>query len=382
MSTYIPRLISSKIEDLAQYFPVIVITGPRQSGKTSLCRNLYPDYNYVNLEYITTRKAALLDPTNFIESLGERVIIDEVQHAPELLSIIQVKVDNNRKLRYILTGSSNFSLMKTVSQSLAGRVALFTLLPLSLSEIQNNCRELTIETIMRQGQFPGVIAEGVPSYQFYRNYYNTYVERDLRELLRLKNILSFDTFIRLLASRVGSEYNASSIAREVGVSSNTITEWLSILATSYIAFPHRPYYNNISKRLTKIPKIYFYDTGLLCYLLEIQKDEQLLNHPLRGAIFENLSISELYKRQYNQALEPNLYFYREHSGKEIDGVLVRPDGIDLYEMKVGKTFRPEFADNMKALAVTFNNIRQTTVIYDGESIPPICINIRDLGNFI
>ncbi|MGN0236982.1 MAG: ATP-binding protein [Lepagella sp.] len=382
MSTYIPRLISGKIEDLAQYFPVIVITGPRQSGKTSLCRNLYPDYNYVNLEYITTRKAALLDPTNFIESLGERVIIDEVQHAPELLSIIQVKVDNNRKLRYILTGSSNFSLMKTVSQSLAGRVALFTLLPLSLSEIQNNCRDLTIETIMRQGQFPGVIAEGVPSYQFYRNYYNTYVERDLRELLRLKNILSFDTFIRLLASRVGSEFNASSIAREVGVSSNTITEWLSILATSYIAFPHRPYYNNISKRLTKMPKIYFYDTGLLCYLLEIQKDEQLLNHPLRGAIFENLSISELYKRQYNQALEPNLYFYREHSGKEIDGLLVRPDGIDLYEMKVGKTFRPEFADNMKALAITLNNIRQTTVIYDGESIPPICINIRDLGNFI
>ena len=131
-----------------------------------------------------------------------------------------------------------------------------------------------------------------------------------------------------------------------------------------------------------MPKIYFYDTGLLCYLLEIQKDEQLLNHPLRGAIFENLSISELYKRQYNQALEPNLYFYREHSGKEIDGLLVRPDGIDLYEMKVGKTFRPEFADNMKALAITLNNIRQTTVIYDGESIPPICINIRDLGNFI
>jgi len=378
MDNYRPRIISSKIEEAHRYFPVIVITGPRQSGKSTLCRYLFPEYKYVNLENITTRATALADPVGFIEKLGEKVIIDEVQHIPELLSMIQVRVDENKSLQYVLTGSSNFSLLRSVSQSLAGRSALFTLLPFSFGEMDKSQLANPIETIMWRGQYPGVVAEDIPPYIFYRNYYNTYVERDLRELLNLKNLLAFDTFMRLLASRVGSEFNASALAREAGVTSKTISEWLSLLAVSYIAFSLPPYFKNISKRLTKMPKIYFYDTGLLCYLLNIETAEQLENHPLKGAVFENLAIGELIKNQYNQSRDPNIYFYREQSGREVDAIQVTPDGIDLYEIKAGKVFKPEFKENMDYLKRTIAGIRKTTVIYDGESIPPVTMNIRDI----
>lgn len=378
MSDYILRQISSKVLEAATYFPVIVVTGPRQSGKTSLCRHLFADFEYINLENITTRAAAVSDPTAFIEQAGDAVIIDEVQHSPELLSLIQIRVDEDKRRKYILTGSSNFSLLKSVTQSLAGRAALFTLLPLSFTEM--NAKEIDggIDFLMWRGQYPGIIVNQIPSYLFYQNYYNTYVERDLRDLLKLKNLLSFDKFMRLLASRVGTEFNASSLSREVGVSSPTITEWLSLLATSYIAFPLRPYFSNISKRLTKMSKIYFYDTGLLCYLLGIEKHTQLERHPLKGAIFENLAIVELLKRRCNKALDPNLYFLREQSGMEVDAIVMTPEGLELYEIKSGKTFRQEYAGNMKTIAAALHNIKSTTVIYDGESIPPITINIREV----
>lgn len=378
MENYRARLISSKIEEANKYFPVIVVTGPRQSGKSTLCRHLFPEHKYVNLENITTRAVALADPVGFIEKLGEKVIIDEVQHIPELLSIIQVRVDENKNLKYVLTGSSNFSLLRTVTQSLAGRSALFTLLPFSFKEMDRSQLAEPIETLMWRGQYPGVVAEGVPPYIFYRNYYNTYVERDLRELLNLKNLLAFDTFMRLLASRVGSEFNASALAREAGVTSKTISEWLSLLAVSYIAYTLPPYFKNISKRLTKMPKIYFCDTGLLCYLLNIETPEQLENHPLKGAIFENLAIGELIKNRYNQLRDPNIYFYREQSGREVDAMVVKPDGTDLYEIKAGKVFKPGFNDNMDYLKRTIGDIGATTVIYDGESIPPVTLNIRDI----
>ena len=290
MDAYIPRILSSKIEDATKFYPVIVVTGPRQSGKTSLCRHLYPDYKYVNLENITTRANAADDPATFLESLGDRAIIDEAQHVPELMSMIQVRVDEAKHLRYVLTGSSNFSLMRSITQSLAGRSALFTLLPLSFKEIPGVAHNTRTCELMWRGEYPRVIADGFPPYEFYQNYYNTYVERDLRDLLKLKNILSFDKFVRLLAIRVGSEFNASALSREVGVSSNTISEWLSLLSISYIVYPLQPYFSNPSKRLTKMPKIYFYDTGLLCYLLSIEKCGQLENSPLRGAVFENLAI--------------------------------------------------------------------------------------------
>ena len=378
MNKYIPRLIAPEVQETHNYYPVIVITGPRQSGKSTLCKNLFPDYRYVNLEHITVRTAALSDPVGFIDALGSHVIIDEVQHAPELLSMIQVRVDENKNLRYILTGSSNFSLLKTISQSLAGRAALFTLLPFSFKEMESSELTKPIENLMWQGQYPGVIINGISPDIFYRNYYTTYIERDLRDLLNLKNLVAFDKFIRLLATRVGSEFNASAIAREVGVSSKTVSEWQSLLTTSYITYTLTPYYNNLAKRLTKMPKVYFYDTGLLCYLLSIETPEHLANHPLKGAVFENMAIGELMKLRLNQAKDPNLYFYREQSGREVDALSLTAEGTNLYEIKAGKALRPDFMENMKYLKQQLPDVAKTTVIFDGETLPPVAINIRDL----
>lgn len=378
MGQYVHRIISAQIEEAHKFYPVIVVTGPRQSGKSTLCRHLYPEYNYVNLEHIVTRAAALADPAGYIENLGDKVIIDEAQHVPELLSMIQVKVDENKSLRYILTGSSNFSLLKTVSQSLAGRAALFTLLPFSFKEMNQQRLAQPIESLMWQGQYPGVVCDNIPPDIFCRNYYNTYVERDLRDLINVKNLVAFDTFVKLLASRVGSEFNASAMARECGVTSKTISEWQSILSTSYITFTLPPYFNNVSKRLTKMPKVYFYDTGLLCYLLSISDPKQLESHQLKGAVFENLAIAELIKSRCNQALDPNMYFYRESADKEVDALMVSASGIDLYEMKAGKNFRPEYRANMDYARKLLGIVNSTTVIYDGDSIPPVTVNIREI----
>lgn len=378
MSDYIHRIISSQIEEAHKYFPVIVITGPRQSGKSTLCRHLFADYNYVNLEHVATRVGALADPVEFINNLGDKVIIDEAQHAPELMSMIQVRVDENESLRYVLTGSSNFSLLKAITQSLVGRAALFTLLPFSFREMSGEMIENPINRLLWQGQYPVVLVKGMRPDIFYRNYYTTYVERDLRDLLKIKNLVAFDKFIRLLALRVGSEFNASAIAREAGVTSKTISEWQSLLSTSYISYSLQQYFNNPNKTLTKMPKVYFYDTGLLCYLLSIETPEQLEKHPLKGAVFENMAIGELLKRRFNDGKDPNLYFYREKSGLEVDAVERAADGLTLYEIKAGKVLRPDYLENMQTLRSRVPDVRKITVVYDGESFPPTCINIREL----
>lgn len=377
MNTFIPRLISPKVEKAHKYYPVIVITGPRQSGKSTLCRNLFSTYKYVNLEFIPTRTHALTDPVGFIDDLGEYVIIDEVQYAPDLLSIIQVRVDENKKLRYILTGSNNFSLLKSVTQSLAGRAAVFTLLPFSFREMSGTELAKSIDTLMLQGQYPGVLVDEISPEFFFRNYYTTYIERDLRDLINLKNLVAFDKFVRLLATRVGAEFNASAISREVGVTSKTISEWQSLLATSYITYPLAPYYNNLSKRLTKMPKIYFHDTGLLCYLLNIETVEQLEKHPLKGSIFENMAVGELMKKRFNEAKDPNLFFYREQSGKEVDVVSITAEGINLYEIKAGKMLRPDYLENLQYLRGLLPNVASTAVIFNGETLGSV-INIRDI----
>lgn len=377
MTQYIPRLISVKIEESHRYYPVIVITGPRQSGKSTLCRNLYPFYKYVSLEQVTQRTRALSDPVLFLDELGDYAIIDEVQYAPDLLSEIQVRVDENKALRYILTGSSNFSLLKSVTQSLAGRAAVFTLLPFSFKEMSEKELDNPIETLLWQGQYPGVLVDGIPPEVFFRNYYTTYIERDLRDLINIKNLVNFDKFIRLMAARVGSEFNASAIAREVGVTSKTVSEWNSILATSYITYPLSPYFNNPSKRLTKMPKIYFYDTGLLCYLLNIETTGQLQNHPFKGAIFENMAVGELMKKRFNEAKDPNLYFYREQSGREIDVLSLTGEGIDLFEIKVGKVVRADYLENMQYLKRTLPGVNTTSIIFNGETFGSV-INIRDI----
>lgn len=378
MRDYKRRILSSKIEEAHRYYPVIVVTGPRQSGKSTLCRHLFPDYKYINLENIATRAAALSDPVAFISGLGDHVIIDEAQHAPEIMSMIQVRVDENRDLRYILTGSSNFSLLKGITQSLAGRAAIFMLLPFSFKEMNKSMLRQSIDRLLFQGQYPGVLIDNIPPDIFFRNYYTTYIERDLRDLLNLKNLVAFDRFMRLLAARVGSEFNASALSRDAGVTSKTISEWQSILETSYITYTLPPYFNNPSKRLTKMPKVYFYDTGLLCYLLSIETPKQLETHPQKGAVFENMAICELLKSRLNCGKDPNLYFYREKSGLEVDVMSETSEGRRLYEIKAGKILRPEFMDNMKYLKGNLKDVNGTTVIYDGEGIPPTCVNIRDI----
>jgi len=378
MAKYIERIISDKVLEVQKYYPVTTITGPRQSGKTSLCRHLFPEYRYVNLEDLTERGRAMTDPTAFIDSLGKGAIIDEVQNVPELLSMIQVRVDEDHDKRYILTGSSNFSLLHRMTQSLAGRVALFTLLPFSFREMSDEDKSNPTWRLSVRGQYPGVIANGIPENIFYSNYYTTYVERDVRDLMRLKNIMKFDTFVRLLAARTGSEFNASQLAKETGVSAPTISEWLSILDTSYITYAVRPYFANISKQLTKMPKVYFYDTGLLCYLLGIESETQYQSSPLRGALFENMAMGELMKSQYNAGRAPSISFYRERSGKEVDAMIKTPEGLHLYEIKAGSTFKPEYTTNMTYVKELLGDVAEQTVIYDGVSYPPGIVNLREI----
>lgn len=377
--TYISRAITPRIEEAHKYYPVITITGPRQSGKSTLCKHMYPDYRYVTLESIATRSLAATDPRGFLENLGDNVIIDEVQHVPELLSEIQVRVDEDRNRRYILTGSSNFSLLKNVTQSLAGRTALFTLLPFSFKEMTEGMKNLKIEEIIIKGFYPGVLVDNIPPKIFYENYYNTYVERDLRDLLKVSNLLKFDAFVRLLALRVGSEFNASALSREIGVSSVTVSEWLSLLVSSYIIFELPPYFRNQGKSLTKNKKVYFYDTGLLSHLLMIKDEMTIENNLQKGALFENLAISEFMKKSLIEDNNPNLYFYRENRGIEVDLLVpTSSDGFHLYEVKAGKTLQSDYAANMKKLSSQIEVNISTTVIYNGESYPPLAINVRDI----
>lgn len=378
MTEYVKRAISDKVMEVQKYYPVTTITGPRQSGKTSLCRHLFPDYPYVNLEDLITRGRAIADPVGFIDSLGPNAVIDEVQNVPEILSMIQIRVDEHPEMRFILTGSSNFSLLHRMTQSLAGRTALFTLLPFSFKEMTEAEKGIPTWRLLSRGQYPGILVNGIPDRIFYSNYYTTYVERDVRDLMHLKNIMKFDTFVRLLAARVGSEFNASQIAKEAGVSAPTISEWLSILETSYITFTLRPYYANISKQFTKMPKVYFYDTGFLCYLLGIESEAQYMSSTLRGAIFENMAISELMKGQFNQGRIPDVYFYRERSGKEVDAMVRTAAGIHLYEVKAGGTFKPEYMANMNYISEFLSDVAQRSVIYDGPTSAPLLLNIRDV----
>lgn len=377
---YIYRALTPAIEEAHKYYPVILITGARQVGKSTLCRNLFPDYRFENLENISSRVAALRDPVAFIENLGSRAIIDEVQNCPELFSQIQCVVDEDKTKRFILTGSCNFTLMKNACQSMVGRVAVFTLPQFSLGELSAGETRLPTDTLIQQGFYPGVIADGIPAKLFYASYYNTYIERDVRDVLRIGNLVKFDTFIRLVASRVGSELNASALSTEVGISSTTISEWISILQASYIVFALPPYFANISKRLTKMPKYYFYDTGLLCYLLNIDNPQKLVGYPLRGQIFENLVVGEMMKEAFNRAATPNLYFYREHSGREVDVLRMGADRIDAYEIKSASTFREEFMSNMDQLKKILDRPVDTTLIYDGQSFPPQILNFRDISS--
>ena len=382
---YIYRSISKSILDAIQYYSVITITGPRQVGKTTLCKNLFPDYTYINLEYPAQRTIIEQDIEAFFANSNTHLIIDEVHHLPQMLSYIQVLVDENPDRKFILTGSSNFALLHQITQSLAGRTALFTLLPFAQSELSGT-KDLSTDQLLYQGFYPAIYTKKTPASMLYRDYYNTYVERDIHQLLKVKNLQAFQTFIRLCAGRVGSECNFSSLSNDVGVSVPTITEWVSILQASYIVWKLPPYFANINKRLVKTPKLYFYDTGLLCYLLGIENVQQLKTHPLRGSIFENMVLNEVLKSRFNQGKDNNLCFYRENKGFEVDLVSPQSNKLSIMEIKSAKTFTKDFMRGIKHLEdILGEDIVRSCVVYDGDLESPTLMrgiyNFRNISDF-
>lgn len=376
---YVPRKIETPIKEVSPYYQVIVLTGPRQTGKTTTARHLFPDFEYHNLEDPLERNIVESDPRNFIMKGASSMIIDEVQRFPDLFSYIQVCVDNNPERKFVITGSSDFALMEKITQSLAGRAALFTILPFSFKEVKEYVDRSSTDKLLYDGFYPGVLVKGKKPSVFYPNYYSTYVERDARQITSIENLDLFRLFMRILAGRVSSEFNANSLSGEIGVSAPTIRKWLGILKTSYIVFTLTPYQTNLEKRLTKTPKVYFYDTGLLCNLLGILDLEQLKTHPLRGAVFENLAVIEMIKEKYNRAASYDLYFYRENGSREIDMLKVEGLDLSLYEVKSSGTFNKSFTKNLTYLkGLLGDRIKDTKVVYDGPTIPPLAINIRDL----
>jgi len=316
---------------------------------------------------------AMNDVKKFIQRFPQGVIIDEAHNYPDIFSVIQVEVDEdifqgkNERL-FIVTGSSNFSLLEKITQSMAGRTALLTLLPLSIKELGNLAMDLSTDSLILRGGYPAIWANSIPHEILYSDYYSTYVERDARQVINLKEIIEFHRFVRLCAGRIGSEFNASTLSNEVGVTTKTIKNWLNILGASYIVYLLPPYYENIGKRLTKSPKIYFYDTGLAAYLLGISTENHLQTHPLRGALFENLVINEMLKERYNTGKENNFFFYRDKSQREVD--IIQWNGIHLsvFEIKSGLSYRPDFFKNIDYLTTLLNEkITRSAVIYDGET---------------
>lgn len=348
---YIKRDIEDTILEAAKYFPVITVTGPRQSGKTTMLRHVFPNLHYYSLEDLDTRNFAMEDPVRFLHLHQEGMILDEVHNFPELLSYIQGIVDLEPEKKYILSGSSNFALLKKVSQSLAGRSGVFELMPLSIAEAKNGAVDVSdVDTLLYNGLYPAVCSgKNIPKF-LYPSYVKTYLERDVRDLLNVKDMRQFNMFLRLCAGRIGSIYNATEIANEVGVTTKTIQSWTSILQASYVLYLLPPYFENTRKRLTKSPKVYFCDTGLACSLLGIETPEQLAFDKMRGHLFENLVVTEMLKHRLNEGKEANLYFYRDSNQNEIDILVSNPSSMDAIEVKSAMTFSPAFEKALKKVA--------------------------------
>ena len=374
------RSLSEEIKRCFDFFPVITLTGPRQSGKTTICRELYPDLPYVNLEEIDTLNRIKEDPQSFFTNHPNGAIIDEAHHYPEIFSYIQVNVDEDiyqgkMDRKFIVTGSSNCALLEKVTQSMAGRTAVLTLLPLSQKELQQAGKKTDTDRLILNGGYPAVWKNETAREIIYRNYFTTYIERDVRSIINIKDLMPFQTFMRLCAGRIGTEFNASALSVAVGVSVPTINNWLSVLAASYTVYLLSPYHANIGKRLTKTPKLYFYDTGLATFLLGIENEEQLKTHPLRGELFENMVVNEMMKEGLNKGKEEHLYFYRDKTQREIDVIRMKALDLEAYEIKSGKSYNGDYYKQLKFFKdLLGDQVKRTAVIYDGET------NNRDLIN--
>lgn len=339
----IKRELESKILSFAQQYPVVTITGPRQSGKTTLCKKLFADKEYFSLENLTTRNWAQNDPIGFLSKCCEKgAVIDEFQKVPDLCSYIQGIVDEKSiNGQFILTGSQNFELMNQVSQSLAGRTALARLLPFSYSEIYKD-RRISIDEVLYTGFYPRIFDQNLNPTEAMSFYLSTYLERDVRGLLNIRDLSTFEVFLKLCASRTGQILNLASISDECGISHNTAKSWLSVLEASHIIFLLRPHFKNFKKRLIKSPKLYFTDIALALYLLDVESVDHVSNHPLKGAFFESFIVAEFLKNRFNKGKKSNLYYFRDSNGNEIDIVVDKGTMQIPVEIKVSQTIREDF----------------------------------------
>ena len=367
----IKRKAADYIAGIAAKFPVVSITGPRQSGKTTLARAVFPDYEYLNLENPDTMREAIADGASFFRNHPAPLILDEVQRMPELLSRIQVAVDEmpRKKGMFVLTGSQQPSLKDGISQSLAGRVAIATLLPFSMDELTEADVVQTREAYMHNGFMPRLYNERLTPFDVYENYLATYVERDVNQIANIKNHREFDIFLRILAGRVGQLVNCQSIANDIGVSMPTIKNWISILEACFIITVLPCYYRNFGKRFVKAPKIYFTDVGLLTHLLGIREQAQIVRDPLFGAIFENMVVMEAFKAKLNRGLPPDLYFIRDRSGTEVDLVAEQGRKLHLFEIKASASYSADFTKNMDRLSNGIDDVASQSVIYSGPDLP-------------
>jgi len=343
---FIKRAIAQKVRGAAKEFPVVTIFGPRQSGKTTLAQMVFPKHRYISLEDYDIRAQAHADPRKFLADYPTKkgVILDEIQHAPELLSYIQTIVDREKKKGFfILTGSQNFLIDQAITQTLAGRMAVLTLLPLSINECaQEDILPQSLDTLVYKGSYPQAYSEKISPDLLYRNYLRLYVERDVRTIKNVSNLTTFQRFIRLCAGRTGQIINLSSLGNDCGINHNTAKAWLSLLQASYIVFLLYPYYRNFGKRLIKAPKLYFIDTGIACSLLQIRSPKDLAEHYLRGGLIESYITADLLKQQYNADMQPSLYFWRDKTGNEIDCIIDEPPIPTAVEIKAGTTVAHDF----------------------------------------
>ena len=367
MNEYIHRNIEKTILEASKYFSVIAVSGPRQSGKSTLLSQLFPLYEKYSLKDLNILDYAQNDPISFLNQTDKGMFIDEIQKYPQLLDYIQGIVDNNPRRRFILSGSSNFEVMKNLSESLAGRAGVFELLPMTIEEVTEKIDLNNLNQVLYNGFYPAICAGKNIAKYFYPSYVRTYLEKDVRAFLQIKDQMLFTKFLKLCAARIGSLFNASELGAEVGVSSKTISHWISILQASYLITLLPPYYENISKRLVKSPKLYFNDPGLACYLLDIETPQQLDRDKMRGAIFENFIVMEAIKHRYNMGLDDGVFFYRDSNQNEVD-ILIKQEGeLTAIEVKSSMTYNSSFKKTLALIESWIKTpVRKKAVVYSGD----------------